>query len=147
MEGQVNVGETLLALRKERNLTLKDVSEKVNLSISYLSAIERGQKTPDVEKLSQICDAYGAPAYLILLKAGIEENVPLENRKLVRELKPVLKKMKAMLEDLYYDNDDDDDTDGLHGIKLPTDNLKKVSGAPDTNRSREMNKALIAEPC
>jgi hypothetical protein len=58
-----------------------------------------------------------------LLKAGIEGSVPPENRKLVRELRPVLKKMKTMLEDLYYDNDDDD-TDGLRGVDLPNDNLK-----------------------
>ena len=39
----INVGSCLRALRKGKELTLKDVSSKTGLSVSFLSEIERGK--------------------------------------------------------------------------------------------------------
>ena len=43
-------------IRKERGMTLKNVSEKTGLSISYLSDIERGRTEPSLKTLIKIMD-------------------------------------------------------------------------------------------
>lgn len=45
-------------IRKERKMTLSDLSEKVGVSIAYLSDIERGNR-PGGETLNRIADALG----------------------------------------------------------------------------------------
>lgn len=54
-----NIGEAVKVLRKERGYTLKDISEKVNLSIGYLSQFERGITTIAVEQLVKISEILG----------------------------------------------------------------------------------------
>lgn len=45
-------------LRKERNLTLKELSEKTNLSAGFLSLIERGSTSLAITSLKKIADAF-----------------------------------------------------------------------------------------
>jgi transcriptional regulator with XRE-family HTH domain len=53
-----NVGERIKALRTERGMTLAELSEKANLSISYLSQIERDKTTPSLSTLTGIARAF-----------------------------------------------------------------------------------------
>lgn len=49
-------GETLRRTRKERGLTLEQLSDNINISYGYIGQIERGAKQPDPlvkEKLEQ----------------------------------------------------------------------------------------------
>ncbi|MGE7272529.1 helix-turn-helix domain-containing protein [Brevibacillus panacihumi] len=46
-------------LRMEQGLTLKDLSEKTNLSVSFLSQIERGSSSVAITSLKKIADAFG----------------------------------------------------------------------------------------
>src|SRR5918994_712969 len=48
------IGETLLAERNERGLTLKQVAEGAHVSVSYLAEIERGEKDPSSRVLESI---------------------------------------------------------------------------------------------
>ncbi|MBI0579493.1 cupin domain-containing protein [Neobacillus cucumis] len=48
-------------LRKQQDLTLKDLSEKTGLSISFLSQVERGATTLAITSLKKIADAYQIP--------------------------------------------------------------------------------------
>jgi len=52
-----NVGERIKALRIEQGMTLSDLSEKANISISYLSQIERDKTTPSLTTLTSIARA------------------------------------------------------------------------------------------
>jgi transcriptional regulator with XRE-family HTH domain len=45
------------ALRRDRNLTLKDLSEQTGLSLSFLSQIERGASSLSITSLKKISDA------------------------------------------------------------------------------------------
>lgn len=42
-------------------MTLKNLSEKTNLSISFLSQIERGSSSLAITSLKKIADAFGVP--------------------------------------------------------------------------------------
>ena len=51
------LGETLRDARTQQNRTLRDVSTAANVSLGYLSEVERGRKEASSELLASICDA------------------------------------------------------------------------------------------
>jgi len=64
----MNLGEKLRAVRKNKyKLTLSEVSEKTNISVSFLSDIERGRTKPSLNTLEILAKFY---------KINISELVP-----------------------------------------------------------------------
>ena len=51
------LGDTLRNARTEQSRTLRDVSAAANVSLGYLSEVERGRKEASSELLAAICDA------------------------------------------------------------------------------------------
>lgn len=51
------LGETLRRRRRAQKRTLRDVSKQANVSLGYLSEIERGHKEPSSELLASVCGA------------------------------------------------------------------------------------------
>ncbi|WP_326554785.1 helix-turn-helix domain-containing protein [Micromonospora sp. NBC_01813] len=60
------IGDALRARRQGQRRTLREVSTAANVSLGYLSEIERGQKEASSELLAAICDALGAKLSEIL---------------------------------------------------------------------------------
>ncbi|KUP98627.1 helix-turn-helix domain-containing protein [Thermobifida cellulosilytica] len=48
------IGDALRRVRQERGLTLREVSEAAQVSLAYLSEIERGRKEPSSEVLAAV---------------------------------------------------------------------------------------------
>lgn len=58
------LGERIKRLRIEKNLTLKNISEKTDLSISFISQLEHGKTSATLESFKKISDALGvSPSY------------------------------------------------------------------------------------
>jgi len=55
------IGETIRAMRKDRGLTLKQLSKRTGLSISLLSQIERAESSASISSLFKIASAFGMP--------------------------------------------------------------------------------------
>lgn len=55
------VGRRVQGLRRERGLTLQQLAEAADVSVSMLSAVERGQKAPTIVVLARIADGLGTP--------------------------------------------------------------------------------------
>ena len=53
------IAERIRNLRKEKSLTLKDLSEKTDLSVSFLSQVENGASSLAITSLKKIADALG----------------------------------------------------------------------------------------
>lgn len=51
------VGEVLRRRRQEQRRTLAAVARDANVSVQYLSEVERGRKEPSSEILAAVCDA------------------------------------------------------------------------------------------
>lgn len=79
----VKVGEKLRNLRKKKGLTLKKLSEKAELSIGYLSNLERDACSPTLENIQKICGILD-----VSLSELLEENI---------ESRTVIKKMNVRL--------------------------------------------------
>ncbi|MGH3661204.1 MAG: helix-turn-helix domain-containing protein [Micromonosporaceae bacterium] len=64
------LGDALRTRRLDQDRTLRDVSTSANVSLGYLSEIERGQKEASSELLSSICDALDTRLSEVLREAS-----------------------------------------------------------------------------
>lgn len=55
--GDERLGARLRDLRLESGLALKAIAKRADVSIAYLSEIERGRKLPAIDVLARIADA------------------------------------------------------------------------------------------
>lgn len=55
---ETQIGERAKELRQEKKITLKELSEKTNLSVGYLSQFERGINTIAIDSLAKIAKVY-----------------------------------------------------------------------------------------
>ncbi|MGW6502570.1 helix-turn-helix domain-containing protein [Nonomuraea angiospora] len=55
------LGGHIQALRHDRGLTLQQLAEAADVSLSMLSSVERGQKAPTIVVLARIADGLGVP--------------------------------------------------------------------------------------
>jgi transcriptional regulator with XRE-family HTH domain len=54
-----NIGKKLLKLRTEKELSLRELGKAVNLSHSYIDAIEKGTANPSIPSLKLIAKYFG----------------------------------------------------------------------------------------
>ena len=66
------VGEQLRARRKRQGRTLREVSRLAQVSLGYLSEVERGHKEPSSELLASICRALDATLSDLLIDVAAE---------------------------------------------------------------------------
>lgn len=64
------IGARLRARRSELELTLADTAARSGLSVSYLSAVEKGVNLPSLPVLARITDALGTSIPAVLLQEG-----------------------------------------------------------------------------
>lgn len=67
-------GEYIKSARKERNMTLVEMSQAADISFSQLSKIERGQSVPTKAKVESIAEALGLDTQALLLMAGYADD-------------------------------------------------------------------------
>lgn len=80
----MEIGEKLKKIRKSKKYRLKDLAERTNLSISYLSDIENNRSTPPLQTLQILCETLEIPIY-----------------ELFREIEPMLVKESPLHQELY----------------------------------------------
>lgn len=81
-EALASFGAEIRELRKARQMTLADMAEASGVSVSHLSAIERGTVNPTLAKISRIAEALGVPEDWFFARR--EGNGPLERAYVVR---------------------------------------------------------------
>lgn len=116
----VFVGQIIAYLRQGLNWTLKDLAEHSGLSVSYLSAIENGKKTPDLRVMARIADALNVPLARIIDAA---DNMEQERAKIASEFMPLFQRMSIIYKNINdsRNNEGGDESDNLHehGGKVP----------------------------
>lgn len=87
------IGPMLRQRRKELNLTLAQVAERVGIATGFLSEIERDQASPSVATLIRLCDALGVPVgslftsnQPLLVRAGAREKMRYGGQMITYEL-------------------------------------------------------------
>jgi hypothetical protein len=89
------IGDALRARRQSQHRTLREVSTAANVSLGYLSEIERGQKEASSELLAAICDALGAQLSELLREVSqtvevVESRTTMPTRPNVPALPPMV---------------------------------------------------------
>ncbi len=64
------IGERLKRARKEKDFTQEQLAEKLDVSIAFLSRVERGSSQINLKRLSQICEILGITEGEILNSAS-----------------------------------------------------------------------------
>lgn len=62
----MDVGKRIRALRKSKGMTLEQLADKINLSISFLSDIENGRSNPSLDRLCDLAKALETRASFLL---------------------------------------------------------------------------------
>ena len=80
-KNHLNLGKRLSDLRKRKNMTLDELSEKSGVSKSILSQIERDLSNPTVITISRIASALGENLSDFFLKIEVEDMDTIERSK------------------------------------------------------------------
>lgn len=99
------IGERIKSIRKANNMTQEMLSEKMGVSIAFLSRIERGSSQINLKRLSQICGLLGvtegeilngssnnSSKYLDVEFANLLEKCSPEQQKLIYDIAKVIAK-------------------------------------------------------
>jgi len=62
------VSQNLRAARLQKKLSQEVLAQKAGLSVSYVSMLERGQRTPPLDTLETLAKALGVPPLNLLQK-------------------------------------------------------------------------------
>ena len=74
----MEIGSRIRARRQELDLSLRELAERVSLTASFLSQIERDLTSPSIESLRKISDALEVPIFYFLLES--DDRCPVVRR-------------------------------------------------------------------
>lgn len=125
----MEIGEFIREKRKEKKLTLKQLATKIELSYTYLSQIELGDRNASPEILEKIAKVLDVPHFDLMKKAGfVHEKEGLE--KVVSEYCSLLKEIDNL--DLHIRSTQTFNLDTkvmLESLKKEKEELTKESAA------------------
>ena len=88
----MNLGRAIYEIRKQKNITQKDLAVKCNLSIPALSCIERGKSRPSYKTVGAIAEGLGvSEGHLVLMS--------LEDKDIKPEKLPFFQMLKGVMID------------------------------------------------
>ena len=91
------IGSRLKQARLAKNLTQEDLSEQIDISVAFLSRVERGNSHINLKRLSQICSILEVPeGYILSGSYSDSENY------LTKEFSDLLKKCSPDKQKLIY---------------------------------------------
>lgn len=84
------IGEVLRSRRVAQGRTLREVSADAQVSLGYISEVERGQKEASSELLAALCGALAVPMSSVLREVSdrleVDEQADARRRNAVREI-------------------------------------------------------------
>lgn len=95
---ETDIGNTIRRLRSHRGLTLKELAEATDLSLSYLSLIERNKRDPSLSNLAKIGKVFDLPpSILIFISTDMKTQHGAQAE--------IAEQMKSIVKDLFRDDD------------------------------------------
>ena len=70
-----NIGQRIKEIRKSKSITIQKLSQFTDLSVGYLSNLERNQASPTLNNLQRICVALGISIRDLLSPSGEERTL------------------------------------------------------------------------
>lgn len=98
----MRLGERIRARRKELHLSLRDLADKVGLTSSFLSLIEREQSSPSIESLRKISSALDVPVFYFLMEPYSKSPIIRHNQQLSLQDENSNRVYKLLTPSLYH---------------------------------------------
>lgn len=95
----MNIGETILTLRKKQGLSQKELAQMAGMSANALCYIEKGYSFPSKDNIKAICRSLQVPAGYLLLKSLTDDDIPEDKL-------PVFKVLQKPLLELFENHAD-----------------------------------------
>ena len=94
-----SIGKNIRKYRLLKKLRQEDLAEKADLSVNYVGAIERGEKTPSLETLIVIINILGVSSDMILADV-IDKGYIIKESMLSEKLDKVSPKERSKIYDV-----------------------------------------------
>jgi len=92
------LGKNIKFLRYRKEYSQADLAEKADISITFLSNIERGLKFPKPDIMAKIAESLDVELFELFKT----DNVPIENKTLINNLsKDVIKKINQSVKEVF----------------------------------------------
>jgi transcriptional regulator with XRE-family HTH domain len=92
----MNIGKAIKLCRTQRGLTQSEVSDAADISVSYLSLVERGKRDPNWSTVQSVAAALDIPVSMLVFLATDNKEISKINPDLVARLSEMaLQLMKA----------------------------------------------------
>ena len=87
----MNIGQTIRDLRIKKEIKQKDLALKSGIKPTYLSQIEKGQKTPTLDVLERISKALDIPMPILTFLSLSEDDINPDKRDSYKRIEPAIK--------------------------------------------------------
>lgn len=91
------IGENIRYIRQQRNMSLEDLAEIINVTPGFLGLVERGQRGTDISKLADIAKSFDVTLDYLTTNSN-KQNLSLNEK----EFDPIESK-KSTIYTLIYD--------------------------------------------
>lgn len=92
-------GSRLRMLRKERNLTQKELGKAIHVSKVSISGYENGERTPDTDNLRRLADFFDVTTDYLLGKSDHPKLTEKEQREVYKETEEIIDLMESLPEE------------------------------------------------
>ena len=82
----IKLGKTIKLCRDRQQLHQKELAEKAGISESYLSLIEKGKRTPNLDVLDSIAKALNIPLNMLIFLASDKSELAKLDQSLAEKL-------------------------------------------------------------
>lgn len=82
----MNLGRAIKLCRTQRNLNQSDLAERADISVSYLSLLERGKRDPNFSTIQNIASALNVPFNILAFLAADENDLTGMSPELIEKL-------------------------------------------------------------
>ncbi|MBN2797194.1 MAG: helix-turn-helix domain-containing protein [Clostridia bacterium] len=82
----INIGKKISEIRKQKNLTIKDLATQASVTPSMLSQLERGLANPSINTLKTIASALDVPLFTFFIEDNHQANLvvkPSERKQVI----------------------------------------------------------------
>ena len=97
----MNIGITIRKIRKRKKLSQKELSRISNISQTYISQIESGEKNPSIAIIEKIGDVLNVPFQIISFLSLDNDisSIPESKQESYKQIEPAV---KAMIEEFFF---------------------------------------------
>jgi transcriptional regulator with XRE-family HTH domain len=95
----MDIGQTILRVRKEKGIKQKDLAKGAGISPTYLSQIEKGQRVPRLDVLEKISAEINIPLSILSFLSLDVESIPEDKKFAYNQVKPLL---DGLVEKIFF---------------------------------------------